>query len=119
MRVVETNRVETLAGLAAQIQTEVEAIDQQDKIARAADKNALQRAMHCGDLLLKAKAMVRYGGWLVWLGKEIPFLSERTAHDYMRLARYRREIEERLALNGPDSQHAVGPAEQAGSSRWN
>jgi Protein of unknown function (DUF3102) len=52
-------------------------------------KQALQRgaeyAIEAGQLLLQAKATVRHGNWLEWVGANCKF-SERTAQLYMRLA---------------------------------
>ena len=46
---------------------------------------AIKHALHCGDLLIKAKATVLHGHWLPWLRQNITF-SERTAQGYMRIA---------------------------------
>ena len=46
---------------------------------------AMNHALRCGDLLIKAKATVPHGGWLPWLRQNIVF-SDRTAQAYMRLA---------------------------------
>lgn len=48
----------------------------------------LGRAIHCGELLIEAKAQVPHGGWLPWL-KEHCAMTERTAQGYMRVARER------------------------------
>ncbi len=51
---------------------------------------AMNHALRCGDLLIKAKATVQHGHWLPWLRQNIAF-SERTAQGYMRIAeRYSR-----------------------------
>ena len=46
---------------------------------------AMNHALRCGDLLIKAKATVQHGHWLPWLRQNIAF-SERTAQAYMRIA---------------------------------
>lgn len=46
---------------------------------------AMNHALRCGDLLIKAKATVQHGHWLPWLRENIAF-SERTAQGYMRIA---------------------------------
>ena len=51
---------------------------------------AMNHALRCGDLLIKAKGTVQHGRWLPWLRQNIAF-SERTAQGYMRIAeRYSR-----------------------------
>ena len=57
---------------------------------------AMNHALRCGDLLIKAKATVRHGGWLPWLRQNIAF-SDRTAQGYMRLS----------ARFGPHKRNAV------------
>ncbi len=46
---------------------------------------AMNHALRCGDLLIKAKATVQHGHWLPWLRQNIAF-SDRTAQGYMRIA---------------------------------
>jgi hypothetical protein len=59
-------------------------------------KQALQRgaehAIEAGRLLLQAKATVRHGNWLEWVGANCKF-AERTAQLYMRLAEERPLLE--------------------------
>ena len=51
---------------------------------------AMNHALRCGALLIKAKATVQHGHWLPWLRQNIAF-SDRTAQGYMRIAqRYSR-----------------------------
>ncbi len=57
---------------------------------------AMNHALRCGDLLIKAKATVPHGGWLPWLRQNIAF-SDRAAQAYMRLA----------TKFGPDKRNAV------------
>jgi hypothetical protein len=77
-----------LADLAARINNEHQA-------ASGALKQGVLHAIAAGDLLLKAKAQLKHGGWLDWLKAncEIP---ERTVQAYMRLARL--PIEKRNAV---------------------
>ena len=48
-------------------------------------REAMNHALRCGDLLIKAKATVQHGHWLPWLRQNIAF-SDRTAQGYMRIA---------------------------------
>ena len=59
---------------------------------------AMNHALRCGVLLIKAKATVPHGGWLPWLRQNITF-SERTAQGYARLAQRfsRRQIRNGVA----------------------
>src|SRR5262249_7175396 len=52
-------------------------------------------AIAAGDLLLKAKAQLKHGGWLDWLKANCE-ISERTVQAYMRLARL--PVEKRNAV---------------------
>jgi hypothetical protein len=47
---------------------------------------ALEHAKHAGELLTLAKDKVTHGDWLPWLKANVPF-SEKTAQNYMRVAR--------------------------------
>jgi hypothetical protein len=47
---------------------------------------AIEHAITCGELLLKAKADAPHGSWLPWLRHSVSF-GERTAQAYMRIAR--------------------------------
>ena len=65
--------------LAAQINAEHQA-------CATALRTTLAHAVRAGELLAEAKAVVGHGGWLPWL--ETNFTgSERTARNYMRVAR--------------------------------
>ena len=46
--------------------------------------DALDRAIHLGELLSKAKNRVPHGQWLPWLTRNVAF-SDRTARNYMRI----------------------------------
>jgi hypothetical protein len=48
-------------------------------------KNGFYEAIRCGELLTEMKDEAGHGGWLPWL-KANPWISPRTASDYMRLA---------------------------------
>ena len=49
-------------------------------------RRTVESALACGIALAKAKAAIGHGGWLPWL-RENTTISERTARNYMRLAR--------------------------------
>lgn len=55
--------------------------------AQAYASKAVERALEAGDLLLLAKSQVAHGQWLPWLQKNCPAISERTAQNYMRVAK--------------------------------
>jgi Protein of unknown function (DUF3102) len=48
-------------------------------------------AMRCGDVLIKAKSVLKHGEWLPWLGGT--GISDRQAQKYMKLAREREQVE--------------------------
>jgi hypothetical protein len=77
-----------LDGLADKIRTAVFAIG-------AAENNALDRAMACGDALAIARVEVKAQRllWLVWLEKNCPSLTRLNAARYMRLAAHRAELD--------------------------
>jgi hypothetical protein len=56
------------------------------KAGEETTRHGLEHFRAAGEALLKAKAQVGHGGWTAWLGQHIRF-SQRTATDYMRLAR--------------------------------
>jgi hypothetical protein len=68
-----------LTGLAARI-------NEEHRLCLEAATSALEHARAAGLLLIEAKAKVAHGGWLPWLQANVPF-GERTAQNYMRLAR--------------------------------
>ena len=71
----------------AKLGTEINDIHEQAMLHAS---EALKHALHCGNLLIKAKATVLHGHWLPWLRQSVTF-GERTAQGYMRLAqRYSR-----------------------------
>jgi len=49
-------------------------------------RRGLDHAIVAGHALNKAKKLAGHGNWLSWLNTNCPFLSERTAQNYMRLA---------------------------------
>ncbi len=55
---------------------------------------AMNHALRCGDLLIKAKGTVQHGHWLPWLRENIAF-SERTAQGYMRIAQRYSSLQKR------------------------
>jgi Protein of unknown function (DUF3102) len=84
----------SLADLAGRIHTEHEA-------SLAAVKSGIEHAINAGRLLLEAKAQVSHGQWLPWL-REYAKLSDRTARDYMHLARH--------AAAAPDDSKSISAA---------
>jgi len=72
----ESNRLPILA---AEIKTALDACN-------TAAKTAFSEAIVVGERLIEAKALLKHGSWLPWLGNHCR-LSERQAQKYMRLAR--------------------------------
>src|SRR5262249_13725314 len=70
-------------------------INDEHQAAVGAPRQGVLHAIAAGELLLKAKAQLKHGGWLDWLKAscEIP---ERTVQAYMRLARL--PVEKRNAV---------------------
>jgi hypothetical protein len=60
-----------------------ERIEAEHQAAIGAARTAIEHAVECGKLLLKAKAQVGHGGWLAWLEAHT---SARQSQRYMRLA---------------------------------
>jgi hypothetical protein len=61
-----------------------------------AGKGVVRKAIDAGLALIQAKAQVPHGSWLKWL-KDNCSLSERTAEDYMAIARNRQKAEAIIA----------------------
>jgi hypothetical protein len=61
-----------------------------------AGKNVVERAVAAGSALIEAKRQVPHGGWLRWLDENCK-LSDRTAEDYMTLARNKRKVDAIIA----------------------
>jgi hypothetical protein len=61
-------------------------IGHQVQLAEMAWRDALGHAIRAGELLIEAKGLVKHGQWAEWLERHFP-ASERTAQNYMRLAR--------------------------------
>ena len=62
------------------------AINTQHQAVETSLRSAVEHATKAGDLLLQAKASVKHGEWLPWLSANCS-MSERTARNYMRLAK--------------------------------
>jgi hypothetical protein len=76
--------------------------------ATNATKGSLAAAIEAGDLLNSAKdALPKKGGWLRWLGHNLPNIPERTATLYMKLAAHKNVI---------DRQRVAGAIEEGGLS---
>lgn len=69
----------TTATIATELRREVEA-------AETNFRSAVQHAIRAGELLIEAKSQLGHGEWLPWLEANFPG-SERTAQNYMRMAR--------------------------------
>ena len=61
-------------------------------------RTSLSAAVEAGGLLAEAKAWIKHGLWLAWIGENLSF-SPRTAQKYMR-----------LAANAPSAAHLDTPA---------
>ena len=53
---------------------------------------AVQKAIECGQLLMRQKETIGHGGWLEWLEFNVPQIAEKTAQNYMRLAKSATEL---------------------------
>src|SRR5262249_6779044 len=53
---------------------------------------ALEHALTAGAALVKAQDALRHGQWLPWLARHCPDISERSARNYMTLARARETV---------------------------
>jgi hypothetical protein len=79
---------EQVAGLVSEIKTELEK-------EREALSTGLEHARRAGELLLKVREEYEYGTWEEWLREHFD-MSERTAQDYIRLAKHWSDIEAAL-----------------------
>lgn len=73
-------------------------INEAHRACEKAGAAALEYALRCGEMLIKAKQQTKHGNWLTWLGENFAG-SEDTAQNYMRLARHREDIVE------PNTEH--------------
>ena len=89
------NNLPALDALADRINTEHEA-------CRVSMQKGLEHALKAGTLLLEAKVGLPHGEWLPWLGQNCPDISERTAQNYMRLARQLPKLEPEKAQRVAD-----------------
>lgn len=71
-------------------------INREHRLATQAANTAIQHAIRAGEMLMRAKVKVAHGEWLPWL-KHHCELSERTARNYMRLARLPESKRQRVA----------------------
>ena len=76
---------------------------------------AMNHALRCGDLLIKAKGTVQHGNWLPWLRQNIAF-SDRTAQGYMRIAQRGSRLQIR---NGGADMSVRGVLQELASPRRN
>ena len=63
----------------------------------ATSRQPSHEMMAAGDDLREAKRLVGHGKWLAWLKTNCPDVSERTAHLYMQLAKWRSVVEDAMA----------------------
>lgn len=82
---IQTDHSNSLAELAARINAE------HTEVVHGL-KAGIEHGIQAGVLLIEAKQQLKHGHWLLWLEKHC-LISERTAQLYMRLAKYRVEIE--------------------------
>jgi hypothetical protein len=80
-----------IVDLTAQIRSEHEAVV-------GSFRSGFAHAVKCGELLLEAKDVAGHGNWLPWL-RANPWISERAASNYMRLATNRAEIDAKSACS--------------------
>ena len=73
-----------IAPLAAQIEAEHAA-------ALGAARSAIEHAIRCGELLIRAKAEAGHGGWLAWVEANLT-ISARQCQKYMRLSEHAAEL---------------------------
>lgn len=64
-----------------------ERINQQHRLVVEALKKTLGHAKMAGELLVEAKSLVSHGQWGRWLQENCPGISDRTARNYMRIAK--------------------------------
>lgn len=90
--------------------------------AEADWRSAVGHALRAGELLIEAKAQVKYGEWLLWLDANFPE-SVRTADLYMRLARNSQRvanlpsIREAVALLA-EPEDGAHVSHNAGENEW-
>jgi hypothetical protein len=72
--------VTRLTRLAGEIRHDIEAADKHWQ-------NAVKHAIRAGEGLIEAKSQLAHGQWLPWLRENFPGFSERSASNYMRMAR--------------------------------
>lgn len=77
-----------------QLEQIAERIDREFQLAIDAGATMLAHAMTCGDHLIEAKSRVPRGGWEAWLLATFPDRSLKTLRVYMRLAKYRAQVDE-------------------------
>jgi hypothetical protein len=80
-------------GFDCQMSDRAERIRAEHRAVLANVRVALWHAMACGDLLQQEKNEAGHGNWLPRLAEHYSEIPQRTASEYMRLARHRAEIE--------------------------
>jgi hypothetical protein len=71
-------------------------------LAYQAAGTALRRAKRAGVYLLEQKARCKRGGWLPWLEKNCSEISDRSAQEWMQIAKHWDEIVKSAAQRGLD-----------------
>jgi hypothetical protein len=84
-RVVTAEQARPLVAIATTIRNDIEAADRHWQ-------SAVEHARRAGEGLIEAKGMLKHGEWLPWLEANFPGFSERSAQNYMRMARNRNAV---------------------------
>ena len=97
-----SNNLPALDALADRINAEHEA-------CRSAMQKGLEHTLEAGRLLLEAKKGLPHGEWLPWLKENCSDIGERTAQNYMRLAREYPKLEPAKAQRVADFRANIPP----------
>ncbi|MGO8678728.1 MAG: DUF3102 domain-containing protein [Limisphaerales bacterium] len=74
-------------------------IESADAIAIQNGKVALELAINAGTILRQAKGVVHYGTWKKWLAENVTKVTERTAQNWMKLAKHASILADCQSLN--------------------
>lgn len=75
-----------LADIAILIGEEFQGLQESKQLIKENIAKSLIHAKTIGELLLKVKAQLPHGAWMLWLCETCPFISETSARGYMRVA---------------------------------
>lgn len=84
---LSVEQLKTLSKLAGDIRGRYETAVALANSAKDKAREAIAEAILCGKALNDAKAMVGHGEWLHWLAEHCKDICEKTAQNYMRLAK--------------------------------